>query len=169
MVESNGTYCSTGEVRYQLTSAANVIGNGVRLRTVDGRTDSGCHIGLRREQTLKPVSGPQCALLRRANAHAEYPFAKYNVPSTPYVYTHEEYTRLLEGRASSCTPCAIPDKRVDASWTKDETDYLFNLVREYDGRFYVVHDRYEYQNGPQRSLEVCLRCLYFDNGILNIL
>ncbi|RPD66839.1 hypothetical protein L226DRAFT_608127 [Lentinus tigrinus ALCF2SS1-7] len=67
----------------------------------------------------------------------DYQFAKYNIQGTPYVYTHEEYTRLLD----------------DSSWTKEETDYLFNLVREYDGRFYVVHDRYEYPNGPQRSLE----------------
>ena len=42
----------------------------------------------------------------------------------------------------------------DAEWTKDETDYLFSLMREYDGRFFVVHDRYEYPNGPERTIEV---------------
>ena len=42
----------------------------------------------------------------------------------------------------------------DSAWTKEETDYLFNLVREYDGRFYVVHDRYEWPSGPERTLEV---------------
>ena len=41
----------------------------------------------------------------------------------------------------------------DPEWTKEETDYLFNLMREYDGRFFVVHDRYEYPNGPERSIE----------------
>ncbi|TFK90862.1 hypothetical protein K466DRAFT_583325 [Polyporus arcularius HHB13444] len=71
------------------------------------------------------------------DTESEYQFAKYNVQGTPYVYTQDEYTRLLE----------------DSSWTKEETDYLFNLVREYDGRFFVVHDRYEYPNGPRRSLE----------------
>ena len=61
----------------------------------------------------------------------------------------------------------------DAEWTKDETDYLFSLMREYDGRFFVVHDRYEYPNGPERTIEVrnrrcqldwfdCHRC-YFRN------
>ena len=44
---------------------------------------------------------------------------------------------------------------VDPGWTKEETDYLFQLVREFDGRFYIVHDRYEYPNGTPRSLEVC--------------
>lgn len=43
----------------------------------------------------------------------------------------------------------------DPEWTKEETDYLFNLVREYDSRFYIVDDRYEYPGGPKRTLEVC--------------
>ncbi|OCH94301.1 hypothetical protein OBBRIDRAFT_747979 [Obba rivulosa] len=72
-----------------------------------------------------------------SDPNAEYPFAKYNVQTTSYVYSQEEYARLLE----------------DAEWTKEETDYLFNLVREYDSRFHVVYDRYEYPSGPQRTLE----------------
>lgn len=43
---------------------------------------------------------------------------------------------------------------LDKEWSKPETDYLFQLVREYDGRFYVVGDRYDFPNGPTRSLEV---------------
>ena len=42
----------------------------------------------------------------------------------------------------------------DPEWTKEETDYLFNLVREYDSRFYIVTDRYEFATGPPRSMEV---------------
>ncbi|KAI0068621.1 hypothetical protein BV25DRAFT_1866596 [Artomyces pyxidatus] len=76
-----------------------------------------------------------------AKAHTdpdtEYPFAKYNVKSTEYTYAQDEYTRLLE----------------DTEWTKEETDYLFDLVREYDSRFYIIADRYEYPNGPARSME----------------
>ncbi|KAI0776145.1 hypothetical protein BD413DRAFT_526828 [Trametes elegans] len=70
---------------------------------------------------------------------ADYPFAKYNVQTPHYVYSQDEYNRLLE----------------DQKWTKEETDYLFDLVRQYDGRFYVVHDRYEYPHadGSPRSLE----------------
>lgn len=49
-------------------------------------------------------------------------------------------------------------RRADQDWTKEETDYLFDLVRDYDGRFYIVHDRYEYvhpdSKKPERTLEV---------------
>ncbi|KAI0638499.1 hypothetical protein C8Q77DRAFT_1091472 [Trametes polyzona] len=71
---------------------------------------------------------------------AEYPFAKYNVQTPHYVYSQDEYSRLLE----------------DQDWTKEETDYLFELVKEYDGRFYIVHDRYDYPRPddlPPRALE----------------
>ncbi|KAI0938219.1 hypothetical protein AcV7_003466 [Taiwanofungus camphoratus] len=68
---------------------------------------------------------------------SEYPFAKYNVQPMAFVYSQDEYTRFLE----------------DQDWTKEETDYLFDLAREYDSRFYVVSDRYDFPNGPQRSLE----------------
>ncbi|KAI0751099.1 hypothetical protein C8Q80DRAFT_1217958 [Daedaleopsis nitida] len=84
--------------------------------------------GLRLSHWAKSTTDPE----------ADYPFAKYNVQCTPYVYTQDEYTRFLQG---------------DSSWTKEETDHLFNLVREYDGRFFVVHDRYEYPDGPSRTLE----------------
>ncbi|EPS98724.1 hypothetical protein FOMPIDRAFT_1164806 [Fomitopsis schrenkii] len=68
---------------------------------------------------------------------ADYPFAKYNVQPMSYVFSHDEYTRLLE----------------DKDWTKDETEYLFQLVRDYDSRWYIVHDRYEWEAGPERSME----------------
>ena len=42
----------------------------------------------------------------------------------------------------------------DPEWTKEETDYLFNLIREYDSRFYIVNDRYDFPGGPPRSMEV---------------
>ncbi|CAL1700231.1 unnamed protein product [Somion occarium] len=68
---------------------------------------------------------------------AEYPFAKYNVQPTSYVYSQDEYSRFLE----------------DKEWTREETDYLFELVREYDQRFYIVGDRYDYPGGSPRTLE----------------
>ncbi|KAF9464376.1 hypothetical protein BDZ94DRAFT_1256299 [Collybia nuda] len=58
----------------------------------------------------------------------EYPFAKYNVQSTVYTYSQDDYTRFLE----------------DKDWTKEETDYLFSVVQEYDARWYIIHDRYTY-------------------------
>jgi DNA methyltransferase 1-associated protein 1 len=68
---------------------------------------------------------------------AEYPFARYNAKSPDYSYSEDEYTKFLE----------------DPEWTKEETDYLFNLIREYDSRFYIVNDRYDFPGGPPRSME----------------
>ncbi|KAJ7682622.1 hypothetical protein DFH06DRAFT_1278180 [Mycena polygramma] len=73
-----------------------------------------------------------------ADPDAEYPFAKYNVQRPKYTYTDEEYTLLLSE---------------DKEWTKEETDYLMNLVHEYDTRWYVIQDRYDYPGGGQRSME----------------
>ncbi|KAF8204707.1 hypothetical protein BJ912DRAFT_939101 [Pholiota molesta] len=69
--------------------------------------------------------------------NAEYRFAKYNIQSTQYNYSQDEYTRFLE----------------DSEWTKEETDYLFRVVQEFDSRWYIIYDRYEYAGGPTRSLE----------------
>ena len=86
----------------------------------------------------------------------EYPFAKYNIPSQVLTYSQDEYTRLLEG-TWFLIPCASQGLTLsDSAWTKEETDYLFDLVREYDMRFFVIADRYEYPGGEPRTIEV--RC-----------
>ncbi|PPR04040.1 hypothetical protein CVT24_010615 [Panaeolus cyanescens] len=73
----------------------------------------------------------------------EYKFAKYNIPPPAWNYTEDEYTRWLN----------------DDNWSKEETDYLFKLVMEYDSRWYIVHDRYEYPGGSERSMEAsCCVC-----------
>lgn len=69
---------------------------------------------------------------------AEYPFSRYNAKSPDFTYSEEEYTKFLED---------------PPEWTKEETDYLFNLIREYDSRFYIVNDRYDFPGGPTRSME----------------
>ena len=43
---------------------------------------------------------------------------------------------------------------VDPEWSKEETDYLFETIEDYDSRFLIVHDRYEFPGGVPRSLEV---------------
>lgn len=48
----------------------------------------------------------------------------------------------------------------DPEWTREETDYLFNLIREYDSRFYIVNDRYDFPGGPPRSMEVSYNKLW---------
>ncbi|KAJ6628801.1 hypothetical protein B0H10DRAFT_1777446 [Mycena sp. CBHHK59/15] len=70
---------------------------------------------------------------------AEYQFAKYNIQPAMYTYSQDEYTRHLE----------------DPEWTKEETDYLMNVVREYDTRWYVIQDRYDYPGGVPRTMEAC--------------
>lgn len=42
----------------------------------------------------------------------------------------------------------------DDHWTKEETDYLFKIVKEYDSRWFVIYDRYDYPDGPERSIDV---------------
>lgn len=60
----------------------------------------------------------------------EYTFAKYNIKARlPKRYSDDEYNRLL---------------RSD-DWSREETDYLMDLVSEYDLRWVVIADRYDYQ------------------------
>ncbi|CAG8947460.1 unnamed protein product [Penicillium salamii] len=60
----------------------------------------------------------------------DYAFAKYNVkPRLPRRYTDEEYDRNLK----------------NDGWSREETDYLVDLVSEYDIRWVIIADRYDYQ------------------------
>jgi DNA methyltransferase 1-associated protein 1 len=56
-------------------------------------------------------------------------FAKYNVHVNVPEYTEEEYNSKLQSQ----------------DWSNDETDYLVGLAYEYDLRWPVIWDRYEYQ------------------------
>ncbi|KAF8450496.1 hypothetical protein L210DRAFT_956608 [Boletus edulis BED1] len=75
--------------------------------------------------------------VKQSDPIGDYPFAKYNVQPKSYTYSQDEYSRLLE----------------DSEWTKEETDYLFSIVQEYDLRWYVIHDRYNFPDGPIRAIE----------------
>lgn len=60
----------------------------------------------------------------------EYPFVKYNIKAqVPKRYTDEQYNRHLKSD----------------DWSREETDYLMDLVEEYDLRWVVIADRYDYQ------------------------
>jgi DNA methyltransferase 1-associated protein 1 len=56
-------------------------------------------------------------------------FAKFNVHVNVPEYTEDEYNSKLQSQ----------------DWSKDETDYLIGLAYEYDLRWPVIWDRYEYQ------------------------
>jgi hypothetical protein len=49
-------------------------------------------------------------------------------------------------------------------WSREETDYLFNMLREWDLRWFIVLDRWDFPSGPQRDLPVSnfwFECLCF--------
>ena len=56
-------------------------------------------------------------------------FAKFNVKVDVPQYSDDQYNSTLANN----------------DWTKDETDYLVQTVREYDLRWPLIWDRYEYQ------------------------
>ncbi|KAL4781213.1 DNA methyltransferase 1-associated protein DMAP1 [Aspergillus varians] len=71
-------------------------------------------------------------------AELKYPFAKYNVKvKVPRRYTTDEYNRHLKSD----------------EWSREETDYLMDLVEEYDLRWVVISDRYEFQPQPVDNTE----------------
>ncbi|KAH8827005.1 hypothetical protein DL96DRAFT_1605144 [Flagelloscypha sp. PMI_526] len=78
------------------------------------------------------VSDPQ-------TVEQEYPFAVFDSDSSPLKalkYTNEEYNQYLE----------------DQDWPRQETDYLFSLVHDYERRWPVIYDRYEFP-ASTRSME----------------
>lgn len=71
----------------------------------------------------------------------DYPFAKFNKQTQIIKYTDAEYAQHLNN---------------DESWTKAETDYLFELCKRYDLRFFIIHDRWDsslFPSGKNRSID----------------
>lgn len=56
----------------------------------------------------------------------DYSFAKYNKSVDVIKYTDEEYEKFL----------------TDPTWTKEETDQLFDLCKRFDLRFIIIADRF---------------------------
>lgn len=63
-------------------------------------------------------------------------FAKFNVKVDVPEYTDEQYNSHLQS----------------TEWTKEETDYLLEVVKDYDLRWPLIWDRYEYS--PKQSEDV---------------
>lgn len=60
----------------------------------------------------------------------EYSFAKFNIkPKVPRRYSDDEYNRHLKSD----------------DWSRQETNYLMDLAEEYDLRWVVIADRYDFQ------------------------
>ncbi|KAI1428614.1 hypothetical protein F5Y12DRAFT_675047 [Xylaria sp. FL1777] len=64
-------------------------------------------------------------------------FAKFNVQVDVPQYSEDQYTSNL----------------VNDDWTKDETDYLFGLARDFDLRWPIIWDRYDYTPGNVKEEE----------------
>nr|SVE75157.1 EOG090X076S [Daphnia dolichocephala] len=86
---------------------------------------------------------------RAADEGKEYPFAKFNKQVHVFTYTDQEYQLL----------------QLD-NWTRQETDHLFDLCRQFDLRFMVIQDRWDNTRYSKRSIEE-LKERYYD--ICNIL
>ena len=63
----------------------------------------------------------------RANVeYTDYPYAKFDIHLDPVTYTDDEYTRFLKSD----------------TWTKSETDKLMEMVRRFELRWAIIHDRW---------------------------
>lgn len=66
----------------------------------------------------------------------EFPSHKWNVMVPVPSYTDEQYDNLLKSE----------------DWSRQETDYLMELCREYDLRWIVIADRYDHEAIPESDL-----------------
>ena len=66
------------------------------------------------------------------------------------VYTHMEYQQHLH----------------DESWTRPETDQLFDLCNKFDLRFVVMHDRWDVGRFSARSIEDMKERYYYICNVL---
>jgi DNA methyltransferase 1-associated protein 1 len=97
----------------------------------------------RRKLEVPPAPAGEEEKDKEADALVEEPiddsiFAKFNVQVQVPKYNDEQYDAHLQNE----------------HWTKDETDYLMGLVQEYDLRWPVIWDRYEYV-APIPEVEDC--------------
>ncbi len=86
---------------------------------------------------LAPDGEDDIALRHWVKIHnlPDYRYAKLNKTTRMLSYTEAEYEAHLQ----------------DPGWTKSDTDRLFSLCRQYDLRFFVIHDRFN-PNEPPREL-----------------
>ncbi|KAL1128959.1 hypothetical protein AAG570_013493 [Ranatra chinensis] len=74
---------------------------------------------------------------RIADEGKEYPFAKFNKQVQVPSYSDSEYLQYLQSE----------------TWSRAETDHLFDLCRRFDLRFGVIADRWDTAKFKQKSIE----------------
>jgi DNA methyltransferase 1-associated protein 1 len=68
---------------------------------------------------------------------SDYPFARFNKKVNVISYTPEEYEKHLQSE----------------TWTKEQTDHLFDLCNRFDLRFPVIADRFEGDKSQEEMKE----------------
>lgn len=81
---------------------------------------------------------------RVAEEAKEYPFNKFNKDIPIPQYTFQEYQQKIQ-----CD-----------DWTKEESDYLLSLCKQFDLRFPVIHDRWDKIKYKNRTMEDLKRHYY---------
>ncbi|CAH1772728.1 unnamed protein product [Owenia fusiformis] len=74
---------------------------------------------------------------RIADEGKDYPFARFNKSVDVPTYSDAEYQQHLH----------------DDSWSRAETDHLFEMAKRFDLRFIVMYDRWNKDKFPNRSVE----------------
>ncbi|KAI9664783.1 MAG: swr complex subunit [Bathelium mastoideum] len=100
----------------------------------EARTDNLVLRHWRRQQEAKPLGEGEGVEVQNGEIQPEtqYRFAKYDKHVTTPEYDQAQYDAHL----------------ANSGWSKNETDYLINLYKEYSGRWAVIADRYEYTPHP---------------------
>lgn len=90
----------------------------------------------------------------------ESPHSKYNVHLTIPSFTREEYQSFMNNTqkeeekgspAQGQGKDTSQDSKNEPQWTFEEVEYLFDLCRKYDMRWFVIHDRFSSEE--ERTLE----------------
>jgi DNA methyltransferase 1-associated protein 1 len=68
---------------------------------------------------------------------SDYEFAKFNIQVTIPTFTDEQYERYLRDRTGD--------------WSREETEYLLSLIKEYYQKWPVIYDRYNWTPETQMA------------------
>ncbi|KAI9594938.1 hypothetical protein BDF19DRAFT_442871 [Syncephalis fuscata] len=99
--------------------------------------------------------------VNEADESTDRSFAGFNNVVDVVEYNDDEYDRFLSGNETKAFTSTDTQfyLDLDTDWSKPETDYLFSLCRQFDLRFLIIADRYNYIEGPdalpppERTLE----------------
>ncbi|EGT57558.1 hypothetical protein CAEBREN_03760 [Caenorhabditis brenneri] len=90
----------------------------------------------------------------RIDPETPYPFAKFNKSIDVVTYTDDEYNACMR----------------HPKWSREETDYLFEMCRRFDIRWLIVYDRYDCKKfGVNRTMEDLKERFYNTSYDLNMM